>query len=87
MNPFLSLCIYVAARVFVQYLKTRPKDQQIDSSLIFLLQAMNTLGRRNPLTQSLLAQLNLDIESAGLVGLQERVLPLPDTSEQVSYCP
>lgn len=66
MNPFMSFCVYVAARVFVQYLKTRPKDQQMNSSLQFLLQAMHALRRKNPLTESFLVQLDLDLDSAGI---------------------
>ncbi|KAJ4361255.1 hypothetical protein N0V95_002024 [Ascochyta clinopodiicola] len=66
MNPFLAFCVYVAARVFVQYLKTRPKDQQMNSSLQFLLQAMQALRRKNPLTESFLVQLDLDLEGAGI---------------------
>jgi hypothetical protein len=67
MNPFISFCVYVAARVFVQYLKNRPKDQQMNSSLQFLLQAMQALRRRNPLTESFLVQLDIDLETAGLL--------------------
>ena len=66
MNPFISFCVYVAARVFVQYLKTRPNDQQMNSSLQFLLQAMQALRRKNPLTESFLVQLDLDLEGAGI---------------------
>lgn len=66
MNPFISFCVYVAARVFVQYLKTRPNDQQMNSSLQFLLQAMQVLRRKNPLTESFLVQLDLDLEGAGI---------------------
>lgn len=66
MNPFISFCVYVAARVFVQYLKTRSKDQQMNSSLQFLLQAMQALRRKNPLTESFLVQLDLDLEGAGI---------------------
>jgi cell division protein FtsX len=72
MNPFISFCVYVAARVFVQYLKTRPKDQQMNSSLQFLLQAMQALRRKNPLTESFLVQLDLDLEAAGVQGLEQR---------------
>lgn len=72
MNPFISFCVYVAARVFVQFLKTQPKDQQINSSLQFLLQAMQALRRKNPLTESFLVQLDLDLESAGVLGLQTK---------------
>lgn len=80
MNPFISFCVYVAARVFVQYLKTRPNDQQVNSSLQFLLQAMQALRRKNPLTESFLVQLDLDLESAGVLGLQQKSYPPVDTS-------
>lgn len=66
MNPFLAFCLYVAARVFVQYLKFRPKDQQMISSLHFLLDAMHALKRKNPLTESFLVQLDIDLEGAGI---------------------
>jgi hypothetical protein len=82
MNPFISFCVYVAARVFVQYLKTRPKDAQMNSSLQFLLQAMQALRRKNPLTESFLVQLDLDLESAGIVNLQKPYLPV---TTQVSH--
>ncbi|KAF1956109.1 hypothetical protein CC80DRAFT_525646 [Byssothecium circinans] len=75
MNPFISFCVYVAARVFVQYLKSRPKDQQMNSSLQFLLQAMQALRRKNPLTESFLVQLDLDLESAGIPGLRKPYIP------------
>ncbi|KAB2101599.1 hypothetical protein AG0111_0g10293 [Alternaria gaisen] len=77
MNPFISFCVYVAARVFVQYLKTRPKDEQMKSSLQFLLQAMEALRRKNPLTESFLVQLDLDLESAGLQGMRNQPLAQP----------
>ena len=66
MNPFLAFCLYVAARVFVQYLKFRPKDHQMLSSLKFLLDAMQALKRKNPLTESFLVQLDVDLEGAGI---------------------
>lgn len=66
MNPFISFCLYVAARVFVQYLKSRPKDSQIRTSLQFLLSAMHAIKRKNPLTESFLVQLDVDLEGAGL---------------------
>lgn len=64
-NPFTSFCLYVAARVFVQYLKSRPDDSQIVDSLRFLLSAMGALKRRNPLTESFLVQLDVDLEALG----------------------
>ncbi|KAK7703568.1 hypothetical protein SLS57_010854 [Botryosphaeria dothidea] len=67
MNPFISFCVYVAARVFVQYLKNRPGDGQMNGHLQFLLQAMQALKKRNPLTESFLVQLDLDLEGTGLM--------------------
>jgi len=66
MNPFISFCLYVAARVFVQYLKSRPEDSQTGDSLRFLLSAMNALKRKNPLTESFLVQLDVDLEGLGM---------------------
>ncbi|RDA92285.1 hypothetical protein CP533_3254 [Ophiocordyceps camponoti-saundersi (nom. inval.)] len=62
-NPFMAFCLYVAARVFVQYLKSRPEDSHATDSLRFLLSAMNVLKRRNPLTESFLVQLDVDLEA------------------------
>ena len=66
MNPFVCFCLYVAARVFVQYLKSRPNDHQVKASLQFLLSAMHAIKRKNPLTESFLVQLDVDLEGAGL---------------------
>lgn len=62
MNPFVSFCLYVAARVFVQFLKSRPNDRQAEASLQFLLSAMHAIKRKNPLTESFLVQLDVDLE-------------------------
>ncbi|KAF3939473.1 hypothetical protein ABW19_dt0205144 [Dactylella cylindrospora] len=61
MNPFVSFCLYVAARVFVQYLKSNPSDENIKSSLDFLISAMGHLKKLNPLTESFLVQLDVDM--------------------------
>ncbi|PGH18548.1 hypothetical protein AJ79_00327 [Helicocarpus griseus UAMH5409] len=66
MNPFLAFCLYVASRVFMQYLKSRPDDEPIQSSLRFLLGAMNALKHKSPLTESFLMQLDADLEGSGL---------------------
>lgn len=66
MNPFMAFCLYVAARVFVQYLKKTPQDNQIRNALQFLLTAMEAMKRKNPLTESFLVQLHLDIKGNGL---------------------
>lgn len=85
MNPFISFSVYVAARVFVQYLKTRPKDQQMIFSLQFLLQAMEALRRKNPLTESFLVQLEVDLEGAGLQGMRHQ--PSAQPAGKVSQNP
>ncbi|KAJ9639297.1 hypothetical protein H2204_003908 [Knufia peltigerae] len=66
MNPFLAFCLYVASRVFVQYLKARRDDTAVKSSLHFLLAAMHVLKTKNPLTESFLVQLDVDLEGSGL---------------------
>jgi hypothetical protein len=66
MNPFIAFCLYVASRVFVQYLKSRREDTAVKSSLHFLLAAMQVLKAKNPLTESFLVQLDVDLEGSGL---------------------
>jgi len=62
----MAFCLYVAARVFVQYLKKNPHDSQIRTALQFLLTAMEAMKLKNPLTESFLVQLHLDIKGNGL---------------------
>lgn len=66
LNPFIAFCLYVAARVFVQYLKSKKEDLTVRSSLTFLLSAMMALRTKNPLTESFLVQLDVDLEGSGL---------------------
>ena len=66
MNPFMAFCLFIAARVFVHFLKKSPGDQEILSSLQFLLDAMKALKRTQPITESFLTQLSLDIQARGL---------------------
>lgn len=66
MNPFSAFCLYVAARVFVQYLKSRPDDQTVRSSLQFLLTALNALKSYSTLTESFLIQLDVDLSGTDL---------------------
>ena len=90
MNPFISFCLYVAARVFVQYLKSRPNDGQIRASLQFLLMAMHVIKKKNPLTESFLVQLDVDLEGAGLDdarSLRSQVLKNPPHLTKVPGCP
>lgn len=66
MNPYLVFCLYVAARVLVQYVKTAPQDGEAKTSLEFLLTAMAALRKKVPLAESFMIQLQLDIEGNGL---------------------
>lgn len=87
MNPFISFCLYVAARVFVQYLKSRPKDNQVRMSLHFLLTAMHALKRKNPLTGSFLVQLDVDLEAAGLEDSRALRQQMTNPSQYVDRMP
>ena len=51
----------MACRVYVQALKFGAKDSSIRPSLQFLLSAMQAIKRKNPLTESFLIQLDLDL--------------------------
>ena len=66
MHPFLSFCLYVGARVFVQAYKKSPEDENIYQNLEFLLNAMQALRRKHALTESFLVQLIVDLEGTGL---------------------
>ncbi len=75
----MAFCLYVAARVFVQYLKKEPNDQETRTALEFLFTAMTALKRKNPLTESFMIQLKLDIEGSGI----DPLLHNPDLSSIV----
>lgn len=72
LNPFMSFCLYIAARVFVQYLKSRPEDSSVHSSLQFLVSALNAMKNKNPLTESFLVQLDVDLDGTGIRALDDK---------------
>lgn len=72
LNPFMSFCLYIAARVFVQYLKSRPEDSSVQSSLQFLVSALNAMKNKNPLTESFLVQLDVDLDGTGIRALDDK---------------
>lgn len=72
MNPFMAFCVYIAARVFVQYLKSRSDDSAARSSLQFLFSALGALKHKNPLTESFLVQLDVDIEGTTIDDIRPR---------------
>ena len=65
MHPFTAFTLYVAARVFIQFLKSLPDDSKMIDSLRFVLSALNALKRRNPVTESFLFQLDVELEALG----------------------
>ena len=71
MNPYLPFCLFLAARVFVQLLKKVSEDSEVRSSLEFLLTAMDWLKRHNPLSESFLVQLTLDMRGSGVGNLMQ----------------
>ncbi|KAL8859483.1 MAG: hypothetical protein Q9178_004161 [Gyalolechia marmorata] len=66
MNPCMAFCLYVAARVFIHVLKKSPDEAEIRSSLEFLLAAMQQFRKVNPLSESFLIQLGLDLQGSGM---------------------
>lgn len=68
----MSFCLYISARVFVQYLKSRPDDSTVQSSLQFVVGALNAMKSKNPLTESFLVQLDVDLEGTGIRAVNPR---------------
>lgn len=68
----MAFCVYIAARVFVQYLKSRSDDSAARSSLQFLFSALGALKQKNPLTESFLVQLDVDIEGTAIDDIRPR---------------
>jgi hypothetical protein len=66
MSPCIGSPLYIAARVFVQQARLGENRLQCISNLEFLVAAMYTIGRRHPITNHFTAQLELDIETAGI---------------------
>jgi hypothetical protein len=91
MNPFIAFCLYVAARVFVQYLKAHKDDLTVFSSLQFLIAAMQSLRGKNPLSESFLVQLDVDLEGSGLripaTSGGQSSIPLQALSSKPMYLP
>ncbi|KAB8237959.1 Zn(II)2Cys6 transcription factor [Aspergillus alliaceus] len=70
MNPFVTFCVYVAARVYIQHLKLRPEDTEAHSAFQFFRSVLHTLKITNPLAESFLFQLDVDNEGGLFQDLQ-----------------
>ena len=66
MHAWMGLCLYIAASVFVQDLRSEEPDTQSMPTLDFLLAAMKAIGNRHSVTKCFAARLELDIESSGI---------------------
>ena len=66
MNPFVPFCLYVAARALIQYASMQPNDDNARSSVKFLLSAIAVMKPTNPLADSFLVQLDIELEGIGL---------------------
>lgn len=84
MNPFLAFCLYIASRVFVQYLKSQKDDSTVVSSLQFLLSAMDALKTGAPLSGSFLAQLEVELEGSDFTLSQSSRFPRPPNSKSAN---
>ncbi|KAK9320415.1 fungal-specific transcription factor domain-containing protein [Lipomyces orientalis] len=62
-NAFMSFCVYIAARCFVQALRTSPDglDPATRARLDFLLTALDNMKEDVPIAQSFLLQLEVDM--------------------------
>ncbi|KAB8221130.1 fungal-specific transcription factor domain-containing protein [Aspergillus novoparasiticus] len=69
-NPFMSFCLYVAARVYIQHLKVHPEDTEAHSAFQFFRSVIHTLKTTNPLAESFLFQLDVDSEGGSFQGLR-----------------
>ena len=67
MGPWVSFCLYLSARVFVQFLSEpdRPDKRKLLQSLSFLTGFMKSLKQKSPYTISLLLQLEADVAALG----------------------
>jgi hypothetical protein len=66
MNPFMPFCLFVAARIYLQCYKMQPENDGARSALQFLLLAMAVLRSTNPMADSFLVQLELELEGTGV---------------------
>lgn len=57
----MSFSVFIAGCVFVQYLKSRPDDTAVQSSLEFLVSALSALTVKNSLSKAFLDQLVMDV--------------------------
>ncbi|PVH78426.1 hypothetical protein DL98DRAFT_462441 [Cadophora sp. DSE1049] len=89
MTAWVGFCLFVAAKVFVKDHKSAPNHQSRLGNIQLLLQIMKTIGLQQPITNYFAAQLELEIQTAGIVlhtpTQRSDYVPGPDTSTPVTF--
>jgi len=66
MNAWVSFNLYIATGVLIEGCQSPETSQESRSNLDFLLTALQAIGRTHVVTQAFIAQLKIDLESAGI---------------------
>ncbi|KAG4429964.1 hypothetical protein IFR05_014552 [Cadophora sp. M221] len=67
MASWAGFCLFVAAKVFLKDHKSAPLHYSPVANIQFLLSIMKIIGRQFPITDYFVAQLELEVQTAGLV--------------------
>lgn len=73
-------CLYIAARVFIEYTKSDESRIISVSNLEFIVNVMLALGKRHSIVRHFAAQLEFDIEAAGI----EKSMNFPQQSKMTA---
>ncbi|KAE8454281.1 hypothetical protein EG329_005206 [Mollisiaceae sp. DMI_Dod_QoI] len=72
MHPWIGFCLYVSAGVYVKDYKRGTRDPNCMTTLEFLLSAMRSIGAKHNITNHFTAQVELDMQAAGIVQPSQR---------------
>ncbi|CAI7665399.1 unnamed protein product [Penicillium pancosmium] len=87
-NQISSIMKMVSHVDLTIYLKSRPDDSTVYSSLQFVISALNAMKNKNPLTESFLVQLDVDLEGTGIKAMENAKYTFAHTAAVIqSYCP
>jgi len=89
MGPWLSFCLYLAARAFAQAVTStsnNPDAQNHSDSLRLLMGMLRSMKAKSPYTASLLLQLDRDIALSGTSNpIGHIVVPVDDITEALEH--
>lgn len=66
MNAWVAFNLYVASSVLIEGCHFQESSQECRSNLDFLLTALQVIGRKHAVTKAFIAQLEIDLETAGI---------------------